>query len=74
MEGLIQINAGVTWSCNARVNTDKEVFVAMNEAGCRLTCVGSESPAKEGLKGVIKRTRLNNKKNIWLMPMMLQRK
>ena len=57
-EGLIEINAGVTWSCNARVNTDKEVLAAMNEAGCRLTCVGFESPAKEGLKGVIKRTSL----------------
>lgn len=55
---MAMIDAGVTlrWSCNARVNTDKETLEWMKRAGCRLTCVGFESPTTDALKGVIKKT------------------
>ncbi|MFH8119627.1 MAG: radical SAM protein [Candidatus Aenigmatarchaeota archaeon] len=46
----------ISWSCNARVNTDFETLKAMKEAGCRLLCVGFESPVKEILDNVHKRT------------------
>ena len=49
---------GITWSCNARVNTDRETLDAMRKAGCRLTCVGFESPTKDSLTGIIKKTTL----------------
>ncbi len=44
------------WSCNARVNTDFETLKRMKEAGCRLLCVGFESPTQEVLDGVDKKT------------------
>ncbi|MEE8185123.1 MAG: radical SAM protein, partial [Thermodesulfobacteriota bacterium] len=44
------------WSCNARVNTDFETLRRMKEAGCRLLCVGFESPTQEALDGVDKKT------------------
>jgi radical SAM superfamily enzyme YgiQ (UPF0313 family) len=44
------------WSCNARVNTDFETLKKMKESGCRLLCVGFESPDKKILDRVHKRT------------------
>lgn len=44
------------WSCNARVNTDLETLQAMKKAGCRLMCVGFESPEQNVLDNVGKRT------------------
>jgi len=46
----------LTWSCNARVNTDFQTLKAMKEAGCRLMCVGFETPVQEVLDNVHKRT------------------
>ena len=48
----------VTWSCNARVNTDFETLFWMKKAGCRLVCVGFESPSVAALDGVEKKTNL----------------
>jgi len=45
---------GVTWSCNARVNTDYETLKAMKEAGCRLVDVGFESGDPKILKNIRK--------------------
>lgn len=57
--GLLErLNSGITWSCNARVNTDRETLDAMKRAGCRLTCVGFESPTTDSLTGIIKKTTL----------------
>ncbi len=53
---LIRRGIGVTWSCNARVNTDLETLQKLKEAGCRLLCVGFESPTQHALNGVIKGT------------------
>lgn len=44
------------WSCNARVNTDNETLIEMKNAGCRLLCVGFESPTQTVLDGVRKKT------------------
>jgi len=46
----------LSWSCNARVNTDFETLKAMKDAGCRLLCVGFESPVQSILDNVHKRT------------------
>ena len=40
------------------MNTDRETLDAMRKAGCRLTCVGFESPTKDSLTGIIKKTTL----------------
>jgi len=53
---IAEADTGLVWSCNARVNTDIEVMKAMKEAGCRLVCVGFESPTQDALEGVIKKT------------------
>ncbi|MBT8523627.1 radical SAM protein [Polynucleobacter paneuropaeus] len=53
---LVESKSTVTWSCNARVDTHRDSLEAMKEAGCRLVCVGFESPTKSGLVGVIKKT------------------
>jgi radical SAM superfamily enzyme YgiQ (UPF0313 family) len=44
------------WSCNARVNTKPETLQMMKKAGCRLLCVGFESPTQMALDGVGKKT------------------
>jgi len=44
------------WSCNARVDTDLEMMRTMKKAGCRLMCVGFESPKKNLLNGIHKGT------------------
>ncbi len=46
----------LTWSCNARVNTDFETLKEMKETGCRLMCVGFESPEQSPLNSVYKGT------------------
>lgn len=55
------------WSCNARVNTDFETLREMKRAGCRLLCVGFESPNQDVLndihKGITKEMQLCFKKN-----------
>ena len=55
-EKLVENKSTVTWSCNARVDTHRDSLNAMKKAGCRLVCVGFESPTKSGLVGVIKKT------------------
>jgi radical SAM superfamily enzyme YgiQ (UPF0313 family) len=55
---LIDAKINITWSCNARVNTPKEVLELMKKAGCRLTCVGFESPTEHSLKDIKKKTSL----------------
>jgi radical SAM superfamily enzyme YgiQ (UPF0313 family) len=44
------------WSCNARVDTDFETLKSMKEAGCRLMCVGFETPDQKVLNDIHKRT------------------
>jgi len=46
----------LSWSCNARVDTDFNVLKRMKEAGCRLLCVGFESPTQKVLDNIHKRT------------------
>ena len=53
---LIEREIKLKWSCNARVNTDFETLTRMKEAGCRLLCVGFESPIQEALDGIDKKT------------------
>ncbi|MBI4173922.1 MAG: radical SAM protein [Candidatus Aenigmarchaeota archaeon] len=53
---LISRKIDVTWSCNARVNMDTETMDWMKKAGCRLMCVGFESPTQQSLNAVIKGT------------------
>lgn len=65
-EKLKNLSLGLTWSCNARVNTDQETLQVMRDAGCRLTCVGFESPTLEALDGVIKKTSLDQQQTFML--------
>ncbi|MBU2560060.1 B12-binding domain-containing radical SAM protein [archaeon] len=44
------------WSCNVRVDTKPETLKNMKKAGCRLLCVGFESPTQTALDGVGKKT------------------
>jgi radical SAM superfamily enzyme YgiQ (UPF0313 family) len=55
-ELLIKRGIKLSWSCNARVDTEFEVLKKMKEAGCRLLCVGFESPTQKILDAVHKRT------------------
>lgn len=50
------INEGIklTWSTNARVNTDLETLQKMKQAGCRLVCVGFETPNQNVLNSILK--------------------
>lgn len=57
-DAIIENNLKITWSCNARVNTPKDVIEKMFAANCRLTCVGFESPAADSLVGIKKKTSL----------------
>jgi radical SAM superfamily enzyme YgiQ (UPF0313 family) len=54
--GLRERGIKLSWSCNARVNTDYETLRAMKNAGCRLLCVGFESPTQAALNNVHKGT------------------
>lgn len=53
---LIDKKIKIEWSCNARVNTDLEILNKMKEAGCRLLCVGFETPTQEVLDKIHKKT------------------
>ena len=57
-ESFITNGIKITWSCNARVNTPKDVLAIMKKAMCRLTCVGFESPAADSLQEIQKKTSL----------------
>lgn len=54
--GLRERGIKLRWSCNARVNTDEETLEAMKGAGCRLLCVGFETPTQLALDSVHKGT------------------
>jgi radical SAM superfamily enzyme YgiQ (UPF0313 family) len=53
---MIKRKIRLNWSCNARVDMDLETMKAMKGAGCRLMCVGFESPRQAVLNGIHKRT------------------
>jgi len=53
---MIERGIKLKWSCNARVNTDLETLKKMKEAGCRLMCVGFESPDQKVLDNIHKGT------------------
>jgi radical SAM superfamily enzyme YgiQ (UPF0313 family) len=53
---LIKEKTKLRWSCNARVNTSLETLKKMRGAGCRLMCVGFESPGQNPLDSVHKGT------------------
>jgi len=54
----LMISEGIKlkWSCNARVNTKPVTLQIMKKSGCRLLCVGFESPTQTALDGVGKKT------------------
>jgi len=56
---MIKRKNSLKWSCNARVDTDYETLKKMKEAGCRLLCVGFESPTQEVLNSIKKGTTKN---------------
>ena len=58
-ELLIKNRVKLKWSCNARVNTDYETLKKMKEAGCRLMCVGFETPTQKVLDNIHKGTTEN---------------
>lgn len=53
---MIRRKTGLKWSCNARVDMDLETMMVMKKAGCRLMCVGFESPRQAALNGIHKGT------------------
>lgn len=53
---LIKKKIELKWSCNARVNMDIETLKKMKKAGCRLLCVGFESPSQRILDNIRKKT------------------
>jgi len=53
---LIERKIKLKWSCNARVNTDLETLKLMKKAGCRLLCVGFETPKQKVLNIIHKNT------------------
>ena len=55
-ELMIKRRIKLSWSCNARVDTDFNVLKKMKDANCRLLCVGFESPTQKVLDNVHKRT------------------
>ncbi|MGB9708177.1 MAG: B12-binding domain-containing radical SAM protein [Candidatus Pacearchaeota archaeon] len=55
-KALVKNKNKLRWSCNARVNTDLETLKWMKKAGCRLLCVGFESPEQSLLNAVHKGT------------------
>lgn len=63
---IIDNKISLTWSCNARVNTKKETLALMKKAGCRLTCVGFESPTENSLKDIKKKTSIQQQEQFML--------
>lgn len=55
-ELMIRRGIKLSWSCNARVDTDFNLLKKMKDANCRLLCVGFESPTQKVLDNVHKRT------------------
>lgn len=55
-QALIDSRIKLKWSANARVNTDLETLKIMKKAGCRLLCVGFESPEQPVLNSIDKKT------------------
>jgi radical SAM superfamily enzyme YgiQ (UPF0313 family) len=55
-KGIKDRGIRLSWSCNARVNTDYETLKAMRNSGCRLMCVGFESPTQAALNNIHKGT------------------
>jgi radical SAM superfamily enzyme YgiQ (UPF0313 family) len=53
---LIKKRIRLKWSCNARVDMDLETLKNMKEAGCRLLCVGFETPKQKVLDNIHKQT------------------
>jgi len=53
---LVEKGVKLKWSCNARVNMKKETLQMMKDAGCRLLCVGFETPSLEVLNAIHKGT------------------
>ena len=53
---LVQRGITLKWACNARVDTGRELLEKMKEAGCRLLCVGFETPSQNLLKEMKKKT------------------
>lgn len=53
---LIKKKNRLKWSCNARVDTGFETLSLMKKAGCRLLCVGFESPKQDVLDKIHKKT------------------
>jgi len=53
---MVRRGIKLKWSCNARVDADYEILKWMKRAGCRLLCVGFESPEQSALNAVHKRT------------------
>ena len=56
---LVKRGIRLKWSCNARVNTDFETLRLMKKAGCRLLCVGFETPKQNVLDNIHKKTTKN---------------
>ena len=55
---IISRGLKITWSCNARVDCKPQVLKRMAEAGCRLVCVGFESPSTDSLSQIVKKTNI----------------
>jgi radical SAM superfamily enzyme YgiQ (UPF0313 family) len=53
---MIKHRVKLRWSCNARVDMDIELMKTMKSSGCRLMCVGFESPKQAVLDGIHKGT------------------
>ncbi len=53
---LLKKNIRLKWSCNARVDMDFETLKMMKKAGCRLLCVGFETPKQKVLDNIHKKT------------------
>lgn len=52
---LIERKIKLKWACNARVDTDFETLKKMKESGCKLLCVGFETPHQEDLDDINKK-------------------
>lgn len=53
---MIRRGIKLRWSCNARVDADYETLKWMKKSGCRLLCVGFESPDQNSLDAIHKKT------------------
>jgi radical SAM superfamily enzyme YgiQ (UPF0313 family) len=53
---IVKKKIKLPWSCNTRVDTEFDVLKKMKGAGCRLLCVGFETPTQNVLDNVHKRT------------------